>query len=97
MKYRLIEKAIDVLKWPAIVATSWIPASAMQPMVHDLAGKDTRIDAALSITVTWGTVASAGWANSAYQSRKRKKSTEKNRSRADSLEARLLNEEEVRT
>lgn len=96
-KYQVIERAIELVKWPFIILVSWVPATAMQPMVHDLAGKDTNVNAALSVTVTWGLVSSAGWAYSANSARKRKNSLEKARSRSDSLEARLLDEEEVST
>jgi hypothetical protein len=93
-KYRLVERIAELLRWPLIVASAWVPLTAMQPLVHDLAGKDTKVNAALSITVTWGLVASAGWGISAAKGKGRAGRLEKSRNRADSLEAKLMNVEE---
>lgn len=95
-KYRMIERGMELLKYPVCILATWLPITAMQPMVHDLAGRETKVDAALSVTITWGVVSSAGWGITAARSRGRKGRLEKSRARTDSLEARLLAlEEEV--
>jgi hypothetical protein len=89
-KYALIEKVIDVVKVPVWLLVSWVPLQPIREIFGDLAGKDTNVNILASAAATWGTVATAGWVQSAAKSRGRQKRLEAGRARADSLEGRLL-------
>jgi hypothetical protein len=63
-RFLLGEKVLDLLKTPLWIASLWIPLQAVRPMIEDLAGKDTQVSGAMSISIGYAVVATAGWVNS---------------------------------
>lgn len=89
-KYRVIERAVELVKYPLAIAACWIPLQPMERIVHDLAGRNTQVNAALSASLAWSVVASGGWALSAARSKGRKTRLGKARTRSNSIEQQLL-------
>jgi hypothetical protein len=92
IKYQFRTHVVDSVKWVMVVVASWIPLQAMAEIVHNLAGKNTVVDAnmVVSLSFAYSVVATVGWAASAARGRRRKESLEALRQRTDGVESKLI-------
>ncbi|MEU8818002.1 hypothetical protein [Actinoplanes sp. NPDC048796] len=68
----------------------WLPLTALQPIAHDLAGKDIRFDALNIVLLLLCLGLTTGWAITGKQSRERKKKIQELRVRHDRLEVKIF-------
>lgn len=47
----IILAAIPWVGWILLLAASWVPLQAIQPMIHEVAGKNTNVTISISISV----------------------------------------------
>ena len=80
-QFQLWLRVLDAARWAPLVVAAWVPLQALQPIARDFAGKDTRFDGSLKISIIFSLVVSVGWAATAARSavRKRKIKTQRNR------------------
>jgi hypothetical protein len=88
-RFQLWRRTVDAGRWVGIVAASWIPIRGLTPIVQALAGRDTRFDGTLQISVFCSVAISLCWAATARQSNVRKRKIEKQRTRLTALEEEL--------
>src|SRR5206468_596042 len=81
-----IYNGIKVAIW---IVTTWVPLQVIEKITRDIAGKDTKFTAAVSISLALSVFVSVAWAVSATKSRSRKNKILRLRGRIDQLEAEL--------
>lgn len=85
-RYHLADATVPWLGRASLVAASWIPLQAIQPMIASLAGKSTTVDAVASVTATTSLIVSGGWYLERRKNRKQANELARLRGRTEQLE-----------
>lgn len=86
---QLLLRGLDTFRWVTVVIASWVPLQAVEPIAHDFAGKNTRLDGSLEISIWFSIMVTISWAVTATQSRLRKGKIKTQRARLTELEREL--------
>lgn len=92
LKYAHRRSVTEGLKWVAYILAAWIPLQPIQNIFQDLAGKDTNLNVAISISLAYSAVSTVGWAITGTHSRRRKTALRTLRAQLSAAQGRVRSE-----